>query len=253
MKSPVCLNCNEAVERNYCSNCGQKTDTHRITLKHFLFHDVIHGVWHLDRGILFTLKQAIARPGKAALEYIEGKRIPYYNVFYLILLLTGLGIFIESIYLKASAKFISYIPPDPNATNATLDFLAKHAKFFLLLAIPVFALNSYILFNRRKFLYSEHLIIFGMFFLGIIIISLGENLLIFTEFVESISFIADWSNVLVALVLFPYLINGLYTAFGRDYNKISFSIRTLAYLIICFLELRLLGFIVTNYLKHYPQ
>lgn len=251
MKSPVCLNCNEVTERNYCSYCGQKTATHRITLEHFLFHDVIHGVWHLEKGILFTLKQAILRPGKAALEYIEGKRIPYYNVFYLILLLTGLGIFIESIYATASVRFVSYIEPDLNTKNATLDFLGKHAKFFLLLAIPVYAFNSFILFNKRKFLYSEHLIIFGMFFLGIIIISIGENILIFTEFVKSISFIADWSAVLVALVLFPYLIKGLYNTFGKDYTKISFSIRTLIYIVICFLELRLLGYIVTSYLKHY--
>jgi len=251
MNSLECLNCNEATEGNFCSNCGQKTDTHRITLKHFLFHDIVHGVWHVDKGIIFTLRQALFRPGKAALDYIDGKRIRYYNVFYLILLLIGLGIFIESIYLTASAKFVSYIDPDPNASNATLDFIAKYAKFFLLLAIPVYALNSFILFNRKKLLYSEHLIIFGMYFVGIIIFTLIGNLLFFAEFIPSISFLAEWSNTIVPLLLFPYIVNGLYNAFGKEYTKIGFALRTLIYIVLIFAELRLLGYILKFYLKHY--
>src|SRR5690606_36523782 len=90
--SPICLNCQQPASGKYCSNFGQKTDTHRITLKHFLAHDLLHGFWHLDRGILFTVKEAIVRPGKAALDYISGKRVRYYNVFYLSLLLIALNV-----------------------------------------------------------------------------------------------------------------------------------------------------------------
>lgn len=79
------MNCSEPVSKKFCPNCGQKTDTHRITFKHFILHDILHGVWHFERGILFTLKEAIIRPGNAALDYISGKRVRYYNVFYLIL------------------------------------------------------------------------------------------------------------------------------------------------------------------------
>jgi len=249
MNNLECLNCNEATERNFCSNCGQKTDTHRITLKHFLFHDILHGVWHMDKGILFTLKQALFRPGKAALDYIDGKRIQYYNVFYLILLLTALGIFIENIYAMAITNYVSYI--EPTEPNATLDFLGKYVKFFLLLAIPAYAFNNFILFNRKKLLYSEHLIIFGMHFVGIIVITLLQNIIMFTEFVESLAFIADWSNVFIGLLIFTYLVNGFYGAFGKDYKLYSFSIRILIYIIICFLELSLLSLIITYYLKHY--
>src|SRR5690606_2344353 len=70
-------------------------DTHRITFKNFIFHDVLHGTFHIERGILFTTKQALIRPGKAALDYISGKRRRYYNVFYLILITIGLIIFLR--------------------------------------------------------------------------------------------------------------------------------------------------------------
>lgn len=251
MKSLVCLNCDEATERNYCSNCGQKTNTHRITLKHFLFHDIIHGVWHLDRGILFTLKQTMIRPGKAALEYIGGKRIRYYNIFYLILIFIGLGIFIESIYVSATARYISYLPPDSPADDASLKFLEKYIKFLPLLAIPVYAFNSYILFNRKKLFYSEHLIIFGMHFLGIIIVTLFGNLVFFAEFNPNTVFLADWSNTIVPIILLPYMINGFYGAFGKGYTKISFAIRLFIYITLIFAELRLLSIIVRYFLKHY--
>ena len=74
MEHAYCLNCGAKAQGNYCSNCGQKTDTHRIGIAHFLTHDVLHGVWHLEKGILFTLKAAVLRPGRAALDYISGRR-----------------------------------------------------------------------------------------------------------------------------------------------------------------------------------
>lgn len=251
MKSSSCLNCDEAVERNYCSNCGQKTDTYRITLKHFLFHDIVHGVWHMEKGIIFTLKQALLRPGKAALEYIEGKRIRYYNVFYLILLLTGLGIFIESVYNASLLKYISFATPDPVKDSRAIEVLEKYVKFFLLLAIPVYAFNSYILFNKKKLLYSEHLIIFGMYFVGIILITLFQSVIMFTEFVENLAFIADWSNVFISALLLIYIVKGLYDAFGKSYSKIGFSIRTITYIALIFAEIRLLSILILYYLDHY--
>ena len=84
MTTHNCLNCGKRLTDAFCSGCGQKADTHRITFKNFIFHDVLHGTFHLDRGILFTVKQALTRPGQAALDYISGKRKPFYNVFYLI-------------------------------------------------------------------------------------------------------------------------------------------------------------------------
>jgi len=253
MKNIVCLNCNEAVERNYCSNCGQKTDIHRITLKHFLFHDVIHGVWHLDRGILFTIKQALLRPGKAALDYIGGKRIRYYNVFYLILLLIGLGLFIDAIYVDSLEKYVTFGELDTldEIEKETIKIYSEYLKFFIILAIPAYAFNSYILFNKKKLFYSEHLIVFGMLFLGIIIITLFGNILLFADFLESIYFLSDWSKFIVPILLLPYVINGLYGAFGKEYTKISFAFRTLLYIILFMAEFKFVAIAVKFYLRHY--
>jgi hypothetical protein len=61
----------------YCANCGQKTITHRYSIKHFRTHVFIHGVWHIDKDILFTLKGLFMRLGKNVREFIQGKSVPY--------------------------------------------------------------------------------------------------------------------------------------------------------------------------------
>lgn len=89
MTTNNCLNCEKELTDEFCSGCGQKSDTHRISFGNFIFHDVLHGTFHIEKGMLFTAKQALLSPGKAALDYISGKRKRYYNVFYFILIAIG--------------------------------------------------------------------------------------------------------------------------------------------------------------------
>ncbi|WP_333601239.1 DUF3667 domain-containing protein [Flavobacterium sp.] len=250
--SANCLNCEVPIAGKFCANCGQKADTHRITFRHFIFHDILHGVWHFEKGILFTAKEALVRPGKAALDYIAGKRIRYYNVFYLILLLVGLGIFIENQYLYSLKHYTSYAAPDAisEPSSVALNFISKYIKFFLALAIPAFSMNSFILFNKRKLFYSEHLIIFGMMYLGIIILTLFSNLMDFFEFVAPLVFLCYFSNTVMPFLVIGYLTHGLYGAFGSDYKKWDFGLRLLIYIVLIVAELKLLGFILKNILIH---
>jgi hypothetical protein len=241
-----CLNCDEPVFQKFCPNCGQKTNTHRITLKHFFLHDIVHGVWHMEKGILFTLKEALLQPGKAALDYISGKRIRYYNVFYLILLFVGLTILVENLNNFLYEKY-PYPYSDASIDNESLvvlNFLSEHLKLFMALAIPVFAFNSYCLFRKKKLYYSEHLILFGMLYLGVIVINLIGYLLNLSEYVEPLTFIRTISEFLAPILTAIYLFNGLYGAFGKDYKLSSFIFRVLLYLILIIIEMRLLGTIL---------
>ncbi|MBK9396211.1 MAG: hypothetical protein IPN55_02830 [Saprospiraceae bacterium] len=66
------------------------------------FHYSRFNPWSLACGerSIFTIKESLLRAGKASMEYIEGKRIKYYNVFYLSLLLLGLNIFLIHYFQK---------------------------------------------------------------------------------------------------------------------------------------------------------
>jgi hypothetical protein len=81
MTNSNCLNCGKKLTDKFCSGCGQKADTKRITFKNLLYNDVIQGVFNLELGILYTAKQALLRPGQAALDYIAGKESVFTTSF----------------------------------------------------------------------------------------------------------------------------------------------------------------------------
>lgn len=138
----------------------------------------MHGVWHLEKGILFTIKEIFVRPGQAALDYIKGRRIRYYNVFYLSLLLIGLNILLS--------HFLNSIHPQTEETTkdskAILLFLEKNVKIILLCVVPVIALNAMLIFRRLKLNFAEHLILGGFNLAGMLAINLW---LIFFSFLNT--------------------------------------------------------------------
>ena len=243
----TCLNCNEPVTKKFCPNCGQKTDTHRITFKHFITHDLLHGVWHIEKGILFTLKEALLRPGKAALDYISGKRIRYYNVFYLTLLMIGLNLFLSHYYDQLSQHYFgTFDYSSRNKVGTTLDtFLDNYSKILLFSVIPLFALNSFILFRKKKLNLSEHFIIAGMIFLGFLSIATVGIVISFLYFLKYVDVIADIIDYLIPLLLLFFLIKNYYSTFKDSYSTFNISWRLLLFILLLLIEL--LSFIILLY------
>jgi hypothetical protein len=67
-----CLNCGTKLAGEYCFHCGQRAHVHR-TLTAF-FHDLAHGVFHLEGKIWHTLPLLVWKPGELTRRYIEGQR-----------------------------------------------------------------------------------------------------------------------------------------------------------------------------------
>lgn len=168
MEHNYCLNCEFTVDNNFCPSCGQKTDTHRIVLKHFIFHDLLHGVWHLEKGIIFTLKETIIRPGQAALDYISGKRIKYYNVFYLSLLVIAVNILLLHARDNATDEIGRVTQLKKMGVN---EFFSEYSKIVLFSIVPILAINAKLIFKRLKLNLAEHLIMGGITLLGILVLS----------------------------------------------------------------------------------
>lgn len=156
-----------------------------------------------------------------------------------------MGIFIENIYAIASQKYVLFLEHEiePEEKSIVLNYIGKNIKFFLALGVPVFSLNSYLLFNKRKLYYSEHVIIFGMLYLGIIFLTLVSNILYFVEFIKPLTFLSFWIDKML-YVIFIYIAYGLYKAFGNDYSKLNFTFRIFIYLSLIFIEMRLLGLLL---------
>lgn len=245
-----CLNCEKELSDKFCSGCGQKADTHRITFRNFIFHDLMHGTFHIDRGILFTSKEAILRPGKASLDYIYGKRKRYYNVFYLILLVIGVMLFFrhidQIIYGSTETEPAKIYLND--ASKKFDEIITQKNKIILLLFIPFSAINSFVLFRRRKLNISEHFIISGMILLGLLLLSTAANLYFpINNFLKLSGTIA---SIVVTIILIAYVIFAYINAFGNDgYTKFGLLIRILLFFAMLFLEVYLLFLLLFGFVS----
>lgn len=158
----ACLNCDAELIGAYCYGCGQKADTHRISIKHLIEHDLVHGIWHFDKGLLYTVREAFVRPGSMAIDYIRGKRVKYYNVFYLILIVLGINLLVAK-YFKEYYHIVDKSTTKGMVVNektADVSYYVKHyLKFLLFLLIPIFGLSGLASFRKLKLNFAEHMVI----------------------------------------------------------------------------------------------
>ncbi|UOE42150.1 DUF3667 domain-containing protein [Chryseobacterium suipulveris] len=156
-KTNNCLNCGRIISENFCSNCGQKASVHRYSFKHFIEHDLIHGFWHVDRGILFTIKELFTRPGHSIREFIQGKRVGYFSFVTLLLITLGITHFLGE---YTQIKLADLMPESgKNAMNALEVFTKEYPKTTLLLTIPFYAICSFLWFRKSKLNLTEHFVL----------------------------------------------------------------------------------------------
>lgn len=251
MTKTNCLNCGKVVSDKFCSGCGQKADTHRINFKNFIFHDVLHGTFHIDKGILFTAKQALTRPGKSALDYIAGKRKPFYNVFYLILITIALMLFTRHIgdSINNQDDTITQSKEYINEASKRIDELFDQKnKIIIFLFVPFAAVNSFILFRRKKLNLSEHAIIAGMILLGILLIATFSNILFWFKALHQVGLVI---SLLVTALIFLQIAFGYFNAFGEDYSKFEIISRILLFFVLIVLELLFLTWLLVGFVTNW--
>lgn len=244
MKNIVCLNCNEAVERNYCSNCGQKTDTHPITFRHFIFHDLLHGVWHLEKGIIFTIREAFKRPGQTALDYINGKRVRYYNVFYLCLIITAI-----TILLNHLCDLVHTPEPVSKDIEKVTAFMATYLKLLLFGIIPILAINALLIYKKLKLNITQHFIISGMSLLGVLLLNIVYLIIYFINCYQLFPFFNYLEALsIIVIILFPGYV--LFDATKKVYPLKSFLWRIVLFYMMVLIQMlfivRFIAFLITG-------
>ncbi|QNH63491.1 DUF3667 domain-containing protein [Hymenobacter sediminicola] len=158
----ACLNCGMLVSDRYCGQCGQDAHhTHRFTMRYLLLHDLPHSIWHVDKGVLYTMRQMLTRPGYAIREYLAGQRAQHFRPVTYLLLLGGLGA------LLMSALHLQPIPPEQVADTPKVLVLAmdrymatiyKYPTLIYTVLLPLNALVAWLLLRATRYNYAEMLI-----------------------------------------------------------------------------------------------
>lgn len=251
MSSISCLNCEKELTDRFCAGCGQKADTHRITFRNFLFHDLLHGTFHIEKGILFTAKEALVRPGKAAIDYISGKRKRYYNVFYLILIVVGINVFLSHFFKEAQLSIGREITSEPaflNQASRQLDEILNRSKLIICLFVPFGALNSLIIFRRSGLNLAEHAIISGMILLRMLLIAAVGYFVFYLDLIVAFDELlaAIYGNTVMILIILS-IAHGYYNAFAPLYTKLGMASRTALFFVLIAVEAYLLLLLAVGY------
>ncbi|MDQ0064619.1 DUF3667 domain-containing protein [Chryseobacterium lathyri] len=213
MNPKICLNCGHKISGEFCSHCGQKADTARITPRSLIKTDVLGSIWHIEERFFRTLKHILFGPGRMAMDYISGKRIKYYNLFSLLLILFGFNVLTMHFYLDLNPDEIR------KESSKIFEFFSRYSKTILFVIIPILGTNAYFIFKRMKLNIAEHFIIGTVSLLGILIIFL---------FNDMISLIGLWKPAakifgilekasFVLFILFPAVT--YWNAFKKSYSK----------------------------------
>ncbi len=79
-----CLNCGTVIAGRHCTQCGQASDVHVLSMKE-VAGDVTHSLLHLDSRVWRTVRLLALRPGELTREFIAGRHQQYIPPFRLYL------------------------------------------------------------------------------------------------------------------------------------------------------------------------
>ncbi|MEO7990558.1 MAG: DUF3667 domain-containing protein [Chryseolinea sp.] len=170
MTSPtlICKNCSAPLTGKFCQECGQKADTHKITLSH-LFHEFFHALTHTDKGILLLVKEMILRPGFVAKEYIDGKRKKYFNPFSFLVIASAIYalVVMKSGYFEAmggggnGVRSFGRMPEQfAMYMRESMEIFIHHGKIIsLVLVVPLMTFLSWIFFKKPRYNFAENLVL----------------------------------------------------------------------------------------------
>jgi hypothetical protein len=226
----ICKNCNNRFEGNFCNHCGQAADTHKVNM-HFIWHDVLHGLFHFDKGIFYTIKQLLTRPGITIREFIDGKRVRHFKPLSLVVVLATLyglcyHFFIHNLYE------VSTINSNENVINVygkITKWMTDHFAYASLIMILTSTIVSYFVFKKQGRNFAEHLIL-NTFYTGLTLVV--SFLLLPVHYLYSNEAILKWFAFISILINFV-LMCWCYVQFFNKIPKIKSLILTLlAYLIM---------------------
>lgn len=115
-----CARCGRTVDgsvQTHCAGCGQPVPAPRIDWR-FLARELEHGVLNMDRGLLYTLRMLMLRPGRLIDDYIRGRRAGHVKPLWLVVVTAALVTFVIRYVPGAEGVIGQFGAGDPSAMEA---------------------------------------------------------------------------------------------------------------------------------------
>lgn len=168
---PECKNCNAEVNHKYCSNCGQPAAVKRIDA-HYITHEIEH-ILHLERGIFYTIKEMMTKPGESVRRFISEDRARLVKPV-IFIIITSLVYSLINSFFHIEDGYVKYADAKPTTTGLIMKWIQNHYGYANIMMGVFIALWLKLFFRKYNYNFFEMLIL--------LCFTIGMAMLIFTVF-----------------------------------------------------------------------
>lgn len=166
-----CKNCNSEVNQKYCSNCGQPTTLIRID-GHYIIHEIEH-VLHFERGILYTIKELLTKPGDNVRQFITENRARLVKPI-IFLIVTSLIYTLVNQFFNIEDSYVNFEESTKSTTGVIFEWAQNHYGYANIIMGIFIAFWTRIFFRKYNYNFFEILIL--------LCFVMGMSMLIFSFF-----------------------------------------------------------------------
>jgi hypothetical protein len=161
----ICKKCDNEFEGNYCPNCGHPQKLERINGRYIISE--IASVLHFHKGILYTIKELLIRPGQNIRSFIfEDRNRLVKPIMFILITSLIYTLFVEIFHF--SDGYINYNFNDLPKTSLSVIFqwIAEHYGYSNIIMAVFIAIWIKVLFRKYNYNFYEILILL-CFIMGI--------------------------------------------------------------------------------------
>ncbi len=166
-----CKNCNTEVSLNYCQNCGQPVVLKRIN-SHYIIHEIEH-VLHFEKGILYTIKELLIKPGDNVRQFISENRSRLVKPI-IFIIVTSLVYTLINHFFHLEDGYVNYTEANKTTTGTIFQWVQDHYGYSNLIMGMFIALWIKLFFKKHNYNFYEILIL--------LCFVMGMGMLIFSVF-----------------------------------------------------------------------
>lgn len=171
-----CRNCDNKLTEKYCATCGQAAELKRID-GHYIIHEIEH-ILHFEKGILYTIKELLIRPGKSVRRFISDDRNRLVKPI-IFIVITSLVYTLINHFFHIEEGYVKIDEVKQSTTGIIIKWVQDHYGYSNIIMGIFIAFWAKIFFRKYNYNFFEILILLcfimgmGMLFLSVFAIFLG--------------------------------------------------------------------------------
>jgi hypothetical protein len=152
----LCGNCNAAIQGDFCSTCGRPQTLSRINGKYILTE--IGSILNFEKGILFTIRELLVRPGASIQKFILEDRNRLVKPLVFIIICSLVYTLIQQLF-QFEDGYVNYSFGKASPTTVIFKWISQNYGYANILMAVFIALWIKIFFRKYQYNFFEILIL----------------------------------------------------------------------------------------------